>query len=239
MTVRSSKWDDVVIRNAGRGLWARLGGSTLIHNSIISENLYGGIYNDEGSSMAIRVQKSRGNRVDGADGYDFGGNVDGGGISNYGYLEISDTVIADNSAVRDGGGILNFGSLVIENSDILRNSAARGGGIWNNGWLRIAATDIASNIAYSSGGGIYTEGSSNSVVLTHSSLTGNSAFLGGGIYATQVRLPGTIRRSLGIRRSSGAENFSCTDKVIYVDISQNVDDCMALMINKRVRHSCI
>jgi len=27
-----------------------------------------------------------------------------------------------------------------------------------------------------------------------------------------------------------------SDKVMYVDISQNVEDCMALMINKRIRH---
>lgn len=27
-----------------------------------------------------------------------------------------------------------------------------------------------------------------------------------------------------------------SDKVMFVDISQNVEDCMALMINKRIRH---
>ena len=27
-----------------------------------------------------------------------------------------------------------------------------------------------------------------------------------------------------------------SDKVMYVDISQNVEECMALMINKRIRH---
>ena len=27
-----------------------------------------------------------------------------------------------------------------------------------------------------------------------------------------------------------------SDKVMYVDISQNIEDCMALMINKRIRH---
>lgn len=48
-------------------------------------------------------------------------------------------------------------------------------------------------------------------------------------YARKVVLQGKSSVQLAV-----SEIMS--DKVIYVDILQNVEDCMALMINKRIRH---
>ncbi len=48
-------------------------------------------------------------------------------------------------------------------------------------------------------------------------------------YARKVVLQGKSSVQLAV-----SEIMS--DKVLYVDLSQNVEDCMALMINKRIRH---
>ena len=48
-------------------------------------------------------------------------------------------------------------------------------------------------------------------------------------YARKVALLGKSSVQLTV-------NEIMSDKVICVDISQNVEDCMALMINKRIRH---
>ena len=70
----------------------------------------------------------------------------GGGIENYGTLEISNSTVSGNSAVFKGyglgGGILNGGILIITNSTIAHNSAdGHGGGINTEfGTLEIANT---------------------------------------------------------------------------------------------------
>lgn len=48
-------------------------------------------------------------------------------------------------------------------------------------------------------------------------------------YARKVALHGKSSVQLTV-------NEIMSDKVIYVDVTQSIEDCMALMINKRIRH---
>jgi CBS domain-containing protein len=46
-------------------------------------------------------------------------------------------------------------------------------------------------------------------------------------------------RKVALKGKSSVEstvNEIMSDKVIYVDVTQSIEDCMALMINKRIRH---
>ena len=106
---------------------------------------------------------------------------DGGGICNWtGTLTINgSSTISDNSAT-DGGGIYNKdGILTITGSTISTNSATEhGGGIYNGGTLIITGSTISGN-STANGGGIYNHGT---LTITGSTISGNSAEYGGGIY---------------------------------------------------------
>ena len=79
----------------------------------------------------------------------------GGGIDNYGTLDITGSTISGNSADYHGGGIENYdGTLTITDSTISGNSAPYGGGIYNYGTLDITGGTISDNTA-NDGGGIY------------------------------------------------------------------------------------
>ncbi len=92
----------------------------------------------------------------------------GGGISNYGHLDLSDCIVKKNIATLRGGGIYSGGpenaKLAISNCIISQNQALGddkynvkfgGGGIYNGGVLLISETRIVDNIAKENGGGIY------------------------------------------------------------------------------------
>jgi hypothetical protein len=110
----------------------------------------------------------------------------GGGIANYGPLNISNSTISGNRA-QGGGGIFYQTDLltVINNSTISGNSAAvDGGGIWNRiGTLAINNSTISGNSA-GLGGGIFNgEGLSVSkLTISNATIKGNAASEGGGIY---------------------------------------------------------
>jgi hypothetical protein len=132
-------------------------GTITITNSTISENSAcdsgGGIINFSGTMLLLDTiiigNTCAGSMIVG-DGYY------GGGISNYGVLNITNTTISANSA-SSGGGVYNYGEmLTIVNSTISGNSVdKRGGGIYNDycGNLVIKNTTISENSA-SYGGGI-------------------------------------------------------------------------------------
>jgi predicted outer membrane repeat protein len=107
-----------------------------------------------------------------------------GGISNYGSLTISNSIITGNSAqVYDGGGIYNHGALTVSNSTITTNSASRsGGGIITTGSLTVDNSVISDNSAVNGfGGGIDDEYEASVVVtVNNSTISGNSANDGGG-----------------------------------------------------------
>ena len=114
----------------------------------------------------------------------------GGGLLTTGEAELQDVRIESSSATR-GGGISNTGRLTIVDSHIVYNSGTEfGGGIDNSGELTLIDTLVGRNSlpdgsattpptteAY--GGGLYNTGS---VLAIRSSITGNRAVDGGGVY---------------------------------------------------------
>ncbi len=82
---------------------------------------------------------------------------DGGGISNGGYLNLSDVGIFGNRAFDGGGGVYNFGTLSVIDSTIDGNLAEYGGGVYHrsNGLLTLVNSAVEKNTASSSGGGLF------------------------------------------------------------------------------------
>ncbi|MBW4615680.1 MAG: hypothetical protein KME21_20865 [Desmonostoc vinosum HA7617-LM4] len=115
-------------------------------------------------------------------GYSDVDTIGGGGIINFGTLNLSDSIINGNFGYL-GSGIYNSGELTLSNSTISKNLADQGGGIYNTGTLTISNSSISENgtIYNGTGGGVYNTG-----ILKISSSTisdnGGGANLGGGIY---------------------------------------------------------
>ncbi len=106
--------------------------------------------------------------------------IAGGGILNFGVLNVLDSTISNNTALnQEGGGILNWGgTLAITNSTISGNHAGdSGGGVRNygvgGGSTTISNSTITGNTADNQGGGIYVI--SGSVTVSNSIVAGNTA----------------------------------------------------------------
>ncbi|MBL1209701.1 choice-of-anchor Q domain-containing protein [Geminocystis sp. GBBB08] len=149
-------------------------------------------------------------------------NVNGGGISNRGELEINNTTIIDNISDVNAGGIYNSGNLQILNSSIINNAAnvfiyyvdkiEGGGGILNSetGTLIVRNSTISGNRATLSGnenetfpngaggGGILSDGAS--VVIVNSTIVNNVAPVGAGILISQPTggevIPAVLQNSI-------------------------------------------
>jgi predicted outer membrane repeat protein len=119
----------------------------------------------------------------------------GAGISNSGALTLTDSVVADNiipgySGRGDGAGIYNAGALVVisttlTDNRILSPTIGFGAGIYNAGGLRLVESTLVSNSAGvegSVGGAIFNSGPS--VRIEDSTIQGNQAQRGAGIYNT-------------------------------------------------------
>jgi len=121
-------------------------------------------------------------------------NRDGGAISNFGQLMITDCIIANNKAQFFGGAIASHGTiegdlalLWINKSSIFDNEAPQGGGIECSPpsyVVRITNSTISSNRAVAgNGGGIMGSFGSTkqcTLVIVNSTIVGNTAGLGGG-----------------------------------------------------------
>ncbi len=110
----------------------------------------------------------------------------GGGAVHvyYGDLDLVNCAITGNTA-RRGGGIFSSGgnSLTLADCLIAENAATeQGGAIYNEGKTTFIASTISDNSAGEEGGAIYNPGTYSTLQLTDSSVTGNAAPLGGGIY---------------------------------------------------------
>jgi hypothetical protein len=128
--------------------------------------------------------------------------ISGGGIYNAGTLMVSDTTLSENAASgfgpSYGGGILNAGTLMVSGSTLSDNAAsstysfyesAEGGGILTgyNNTLTVSDSTLSGNSASYDGGGIWTAGT---LTVSDSTLSGNSADHAGGISADA--LPGRV-----------------------------------------------
>lgn len=115
--------------------------------------------------------------------------IAGGGIANYGNLELAGTQVIGNRSGA-GGGIANFDAaelildyLVLDDeiyTTIERNMAERlGGGIYNLGSLSMLNFGSIAENSSERGAGIYNAGSAT---IMDASIAGNQATLGGGLF---------------------------------------------------------
>jgi hypothetical protein len=118
----------------------------------------------------------------------------GGGIYNTGTLTLNNSNISGNDANYSGGGIYNSGILTLNDSIISGNKATAAGGIYNNRIVTVSNSKISGNEAVnydynnyypSSGGGIYNATFGN-ITVRSSTITGNDAENGGGIYNSGI-----------------------------------------------------
>jgi CSLREA domain-containing protein len=87
----------------------------------------------------------------------------GGGISNRGRLDLRRSVLFDNEAQRGGSG------------------CGCGGGIENRRRMELHRVTLVHNLATFDGGGLFA-GNARPSIVTKSSIEGNTAFSGGGVY---------------------------------------------------------
>jgi hypothetical protein len=184
--------DDVVVQNnvVRGGDAASLGAPG--HNAS-----GGGVYST-GGALTLAGATLANNQASGGRGGDHGfpyagngGSATGGGLyATGGSLDISDSIVASNGATGGRGGDGSFSSTSFRNGGT--GGAGQGGGLYvNGGSLAISASTIATNHGaggsggfygfggFGSGGGLYKDGM---LTVTGSTLSGNSAIYGGGIY---------------------------------------------------------
>ena len=119
---------------------------------------------------------------------------DGGGLRNFGTLELTKVVVANNSASGGGGAIASYGTgstLTITDSTIESNSSSGplGGGAIFNGSLTTITRGVLKNNSSSFNGGAIVNANSGSLTLLQSTVKTNGVGLGakgGGIYNNGV-----------------------------------------------------
>ncbi len=177
-------------------------GSTIYDNSTRQNG--GAIYNDGGSVTISDSTIYNSDALEGGAIYNTGADAEliisngsvihdcnatagsGGAIYNDAYVLINDSDFYDNSATENGGAIFTDSVLVIENGSSFTNTstgatAVNGGAIYvgANGGLTMTDSSIVGYTASADGGAIYSLGL---VVLESSTISGNTAVNGGGIY---------------------------------------------------------
>jgi hypothetical protein len=210
--------DDLKVNNCSRGLDINGLNSAEISNSVFEENRARGIVSNSSNIEMNNIEvtgSSTGVEVN---------NPDGQNIAR-----INDSKIHDNIGTRNYGGGVYFSegcnlsiadSLYITNTEIYNNSAYFGGGIYNKcGHLDLENVTIANNTAtnFSQGGGLYisystiqSQSPQNPATYTairNSTISGNTADLGGAIYMETYRDPvASVPFSLDIMNTTIANN---------------------------------
>ena len=129
-------------------------------------------------------------------------DVHGAGIENAGAVRIVDSTFQDNDA-DSGGGIFNVGSATVSGTTLAHNLAfALGGAIRNadHATLSITNTTLSGNDAVN-GGGIFNSGT---LTMASSTVTGNTGLVGDGILNTGA----TTLRHVIIANNRPDENCS-------------------------------
>ena len=150
----------------GGGIWNS--GTLILAPAAVSDssagNVGGGIWNSGTLTMAHGSIVNRNSA----------GSV-GGGIWNSGTLTMAGTSVENNSAVPHGGGIWNGGTLGLTGSSVDGNSTLFSGGIANEGTLTLTGSRVSGNVATGAHGGGIRNGSGSTLVLTNTTVNGNTA----------------------------------------------------------------
>jgi CSLREA domain-containing protein len=134
----------------------------------------------------------------------------GGGIYNKGTLVVNSSLVRGNTSPGSGGGIENaLGStLTITDTTIAENSALGGGGIYNSNVLTVTDSVVRNNQSTTSGGGIFVRNLPNvTASIRGSVISGNvTASSGGGIHIAAVNTT-----DVDIENSTISENVAGVD----------------------------
>ena len=107
---------------------------------------------------------------------------DGGGIYNYGGLNVQGSTFTGNSSSIDGGGVYNVGRLNLQDSTFAGNTANDdGGGLYNRGPLNAQSNTFTRNRSNDDGGGFYNDGAGPAVVTNTTFSANTSGYWGGGL----------------------------------------------------------
>ena len=164
------------IFNFDSGVTATIAGLTISGGDIYAQSSSdngGGIYN--AGNLTVTGSIITNNQALSPGG--FVGLTLGGGITNVtgATLIVVNSTISNNNVFGIGGGIANFGTLNIDRSTISANVADYdGGGIYTAGAVNITNSTISSNgtgLFGRGGGGIYQN--AGTVMLTNSTVSGN------------------------------------------------------------------
>ncbi len=160
-----------------------------IEVSIERLTLTGGSSSEGGGAIAnsedLRISRSKiiGNTNTSLEATDGGGAIRN---SNTGHLEIDQSIIARNQSSAFGGGITNFGGLEINDSILFGNTvkSGGGGGLDNRGSLaHVLSTIIAKNTNTAGPAGGFGNGTPDSTTVVEDSLIiGNRAVNGAGFF---------------------------------------------------------
>ncbi|CAN5157061.1 hypothetical protein BH20ACT5_BH20ACT5_00830 [soil metagenome] len=180
----------------GGGLWNSATGTMFVADSTISGNTAsgaaaeqggGGLYTDGGRTVVDGTDLVD-NVADGASGS--GGAI----LNNLGTVEVFDSTITGNTAVRAGGGVeANVGSTRLMRTDLSANATGpnpgNGGGLHltGAGSVEIIGTAVTENTASAEGGGLWNSATGVMTVATTSVMDNTASGAaadqcGGGLY---------------------------------------------------------
>jgi MBG domain (YGX type)/Right handed beta helix region len=148
---------------------ATVSGCSFTNNSTflsqIPGTLGGGVFNQNGGTLAVSYSSFTGNSA-----------YEGGGIDNYGTATVSYSAFTSNSAAGDGGGIANpSGTVTLTNCTVGGNtSGGDGGGMSDpSGTVTLTNCTVSGNTSQSAGGGIANGQGSGNVTLNNTIVAGN------------------------------------------------------------------
>ena len=145
----------------GAGIFA--GGDVTVFNSMVEDNVGGGIYS--GGTLFMSFSTVGGNATETA----------GGGFFNAGNAYVGDSTISDNEA-QAGGGVFNLRELQLFSSTIEGNTADEGGGIY--GFDAERSVEDGDLVIFGLG----------LIDVQYSTIANNSARLGGAVYSISLRM---------------------------------------------------
>lgn len=129
----------------------------------------------------------------------------GGGIYNAGTLTLNNATVTAGSAGA-GGGIFSMGTLTLNRTTVSSSysSSGHGGGLYIGGRATLTESSVRNNRSEDQGGGIQNAGA---LRIVRSTISGNGAFEGGGIYNGSYQSQSTLTISNSTISSNHAEDL--------------------------------
>jgi hypothetical protein len=141
----------------------------------------------------------------------------GGGIYNYGNLELANDWITGNTASDQGGGVYNNGgTLRIVSSTISANNAGNGAGVNSGqlggsplGTLSVVNSTISGNVAATDGGGIRALNDTGTTLLNDTIAANTAGTSGGGLNTESPSGPITLKNTILAGNTAGSAPSDC------------------------------